>query len=104
MSKFIIQKDPNINESIISKDDDSQNSNDIDEEKIIINNNSNNNKMYKIGRISLDEKSLTRAAIVKLSLLNYSIKKITKILKVSRMLAWKWIHFEKFESTPKKTI
>ena len=37
--------------------------------------------MYKIGRISLDEKSLTRTAIMKLSLLNYSIKKITKILK-----------------------
>ena len=36
---------------------------------------SNNNKLLKIGRISFDEKSLIRAAIMKLI---YSIKKITK--------------------------
>ena len=42
------------------------------------------------------------AAIVKLTLLKYPIKEITKILKVSRMLAWKWAHFENYEATGKR--
>ena len=54
-------------------------------------------KNIKIGKYIFDEETLTRASIVKLSKLGYKIKEITKILKISRMLAWKWFNFKKYE-------
>ena len=59
-------------------------------------------RLFKIGKFTLDEECITRAAIVKLKLLNYPIKKIRRILDVSRMLAWKWSHFDKFEASGKR--
>ena len=47
-------------------------------------------RLFKIGKFTLDEECITRAEIVKLKLLNYPIKKIRRILDVSRLLAWKW--------------
>jgi len=54
-------------------------------------------KNIQIGKFFFDEDTLTRVAIVKLSKLGYQLKKICTILKVSRMLAWKWSNFEKFK-------
>ena len=39
---------------------------------------------------------------MKLTLLKYPIKEITKIRKVSLMLEWKWAHFENYEATGKR--
>ena len=44
-----------------------------------------------------DEDLLTRAAIVKLSKLKYTVWEITKILNISRKLAWKWANYTNFE-------
>ena len=51
----------------------------------------------KVGKYLFDDETLTRASIVKLAKLGYKIKDITKILKISRMLAWKWFNFEKYK-------
>ena len=52
---------------------------------------------FKIGKKSFDDMTLTRCAIVKLSILGYKIKKICEILKIKPSLAWKWSHFERFK-------
>ena len=51
----------------------------------------------KIGKTIFDEDLLTRAAIVKLSKLKYTVWEITKILNISRKLAWKWANYTNFE-------
>jgi len=52
---------------------------------------------FKIGKKLFDEMTITRCAIVKLSILGYKIKKISEILQIKPSLAWKWSHFERFK-------
>ena len=52
----------------------------------------------RIGKYLFDDDTMTRVSIVKLSKLGYSINKISKILNISRMFAWKWVNYEKFQS------
>ena len=47
-------------------------------------------KDIKIVKYLFDDETLTRASIVKLALLGYKIKEITKLLKINRRLALKW--------------
>ena len=74
MAKFIV------NNIISLKENENDNGNDLpsnsqsnEEDSFIINNNAKKDKIYKIGKLNLDDTSLTRAAIVKLSLLGYKI-------------------------------
>ena len=55
-----------------------------------------NTEKIKIGNKYFDEQTLTRCAIVKLSILNYKIRQICKILRIKSSLAWKWSHNENF--------
>ena len=102
MAKFVVQNFVNINENNFDKDNGSFNYEDYNDAEFIINNASNQKRLFKIGKYTLDEETLTRASIVKLTLLNYSVKDITKLLKISRNLAWKWAHYEKFEAIGKR--
>ena len=100
MAKFIVHKMFNNNEINEEQNNELSILEEEDNEQIII-----NNKVkifFKIGKHTLDEQTLTRASIVKLTLLNYPIKEITKLLKISRSLACKWAHYEKKESTGKR--
>ena len=101
MAKFIIQNNFKLDENNNDKINNLSISDNEDDDFTILNK-SNKNRLFKIGKLSLDEECITRAAIVKLTLLKYPIKEITKILKVSRMLAWKWAHFENYEATGKR--
>ena len=51
----------------------------------------------KIGKYSFDENTITRVSIVKLKQLGYTITKIAKILKISKMYAWKWSNYGRFQ-------
>ena len=62
----------------------------------------NNKEKIKIGKKIFDEQTLTRCAIVKLTLLGYKINEISSILKIKPSLAWKWNHFEKFYGKGKR--
>ena len=55
------------------------------------------NKSIRIGKFTFDETTITRIAIVKLASIGYKIKEISKILKISRMLEWKWKNYDKFK-------
>ena len=72
------------------KQDNNENEEDLDDFTI------KNNEKIKIGNKYFDEQTLTRCAIVKLSLLNYKIRQISKILRIKSSLAWKWSHYENF--------
>ena len=103
MAKFIVQNISKIDENINDRDNNISISDDDDyEDDFNIVNKTEKKRIFKIGKFSLDEECITRAAIVKLTLLKYPIKEITKILKISRMLAWKWAHFENFEASGKR--
>ena len=92
MVKFIVQKEECSEESI------SNNSNQpSDDFSINIQISKRNIKNVKIGKFSFDEDTITRVSIVKLSSLGYKIKEIAKLLKISRMLAWKWAHWDKYK-------
>ena len=51
----------------------------------------------KIGKYSFDENTITRVSIVKLKQLGYTITQIAKILKISKMYAWKWSNYDRFQ-------
>ena len=103
MAKFIVQNISKIDQNINDRDNNISISDDDDYgDDFNIVNKTEKKRIFKIGKFSLDEECITRAAIVKLTLLKYPIKEITKILKISRMLAWKWAHFENFEASGKR--
>ena len=97
MSKFIVTNFYNINNNHPENNNDliSNISDDYLDESII---KINVKRKFKIGKYILDEETITRAAIVKLTLLKKSIKEISELLGISRSLAWKWAHFENFEA------
>ena len=101
MVKFVLTKVKKDNsKSFDSKEIDENNSVSNDENSFSINikiNKKENKKNIKIGKYIYDDNTMTRVAIVKLKNLGYKIKDITKILKISRMLAWKWYYYEKYE-------
>ena len=102
MSKFIVTNIYNINNNHQENNNNDIISNisedSIDESIIKI----KVKRKFKIGKYILDEKTITRAAIVKLTLLKKSIKEISELLDISRSLAWKWAHFENFEAKGKR--
>ena len=51
----------------------------------------------KIGKYSFDESTITRVSIVKLKKLGYTITQIAKILRITKMYAWKWSNYDKFQ-------
>ena len=78
MAKFIVHKMFNNNEINEEQNNELSILEEEDNEQIIINNKVK--RFFKIGKHTLDEQTLTRASIVKLTLLNYKIKEITKLL------------------------
>ena len=102
MSKFIVTNIYNINNNHQENNNNNIMSNisedSIDESIIKI----KVKRKFKIGKYILDEETITRAAIVKLTLLKKSIKEISELLDISRSLAWKWAHFENFEAKGKR--
>ena len=102
MAKFIVQHEDKINENVLNFDNNLTISESENDGIAVAIKAPKTKRLFKIGKFTLDEECITRAAIVKLKLLNYPIKKIRRILDVSRMLAWKWSHFENFEASGKR--
>jgi len=102
MAKFIVQHEDKINENVLNFDNNLTISESENDGIAVAIKAPKTKRLFKIGKFTLDEECITRAAIVKLKLLNYPIKKIRRILDVSRMLAWKWSHFENFEASWKR--
>ena len=100
MAKFIVQNFFNIEENNEENDNELSILEEEEDNQIIINNKVKS--FFKIGKHTLDEQTLTRASIVKLTILKYSIKEIAKLLKISHSLAWKWAHYENNESICKR--
>ena len=96
MVKFFVIKEENNNPEKDLSNPNNSDSNVDDNQPINIQINLTKAKVIKVGKYLFDDETLTRASIVKLTKLGYKIKEITKILKISRMLAWKWFNFEKF--------
>ena len=91
MVKFKIEKENDLIES-------EKNSNESDLDiSININIKPSKPDKIKIWKKYYDEQTLTRLAIVKLSKLGNNCVRISKILKTSRMLTWKWMNYKKFE-------
>jgi len=94
MGVFKVVKETKKKSTVNIKDDTNKKNNEAEEDEndFII----KNNQKIKIGNKLFDEQTLTRCSIVKLSLLGYKIKQISKILKIKSSLAWKWSHFDNF--------
>ena len=94
MDMFKVIKETKKKSTVNIKDDTNKKNNEAEEDEndFII----KNNQKIKIGNKLFDEQTLTRCSIVKLSLLGYKIKQISKILKIKSSLAWKWSHFDNF--------
>ena len=94
MDMFKVIKETKKKSTVNIKDDTNKKNNEAEEDEndFII----KNNQKIKIGNKLFDEQTLTRCLIVKLSLLGYKIKQISKILKIKSSLVWKWSHFDNF--------
>ena len=97
MVKFSISKEEPKECSKVYSDKDENESNLEDSLPIKITIRKTINKNVRIGKYSFDEETLTRALNVRLANLRHTVNQISKILRISRNLAWKWYNFDKFK-------
>ena len=90
MAKFIIQNNFKLDENNNDKINNLSISDNEDDDFTILNK-SKKKRLFKIGKISLDEECITGAAIVKLTLLKYAINPLTSLGKEASTFIYQYL-------------